>query len=216
MSSSLLLSALNTVPLTFFDTETTGLYAENGDRICEIAVVRTVGGKVERTFDTLVYPERSIPADASRVSGITDDMVWGKPRFDEILPQLEDIFRDSIMVAHNAPFDLGFLHTQLAGQPAPMLKNLCLDTLVLARRTYRLQEYNLAGLAAAFNIKKETFHRALGDSMMTFRVFQAMLPKFAQLKHKTVGHLLTYQGGSSKPSIARPRTSASEAEPTQA
>ena len=211
MSSSLLLSALNDVDLTFFDTETTGLYPENGDRICEIAMVRTRGDKVVEQFDSLVYPERAIPADASKVSGITDDMVWGKPRFDEVLPRLEEITRDSILVAHNAPFDLGFLQTQLAGNPSPMLKNLVLDTLVIARRAFRLPEYNLAALAGAFNIKKDTFHRALGDTLMTFRVFRAMLPKLGQLKLKTVGHLLQYQGGSSRASIARPRAATPEA-----
>lgn len=214
MSSALLLSPLTTVPLTFFDTETTGLYAENGDRICEIALVRTVGGKVVETFDTLVYPERSIPAEASKISGIDDNMVWGKPRIEEVASQIEAFVRDSILVAHNAPFDLGFLQTQLGATHPGLLKNLVLDTLVLARRAYpSLKDHTLGGLASAFRVEKDTFHRALGDSLMTSRVFQAMMPKFVQLKLKTVGHLLQYQGGSARPSIARPRGSSQDPAP---
>ncbi len=201
MSSALLLSSLSSVPLTFFDVETTGLYPERGDRICEIAMVRTVNGQIEKTFDTLVYPERPIPEEASRVSGITDQMVWGKPRFSEIRADIEQMAEGSVLVAHNAPFDLAFLHVESQGCGQEMLRNLVLDTLVLARRCYKLSDYSLGGLARALRIQKETFHRALGDSVMTSRVFTAMIPMLRQKKLATVGHVLQFQGGSSRPSL---------------
>lgn len=200
MSSALLLHKMSSVPLTFFDTETTGLYPERGDRICEIAMVRTCNGKIERTFDTLIYPERPIPEDASRVSGITDAMVWGKPRFTDVLDEIEKMAAGSILVAHNAPFDLAFLLVQCQEAGRDFFRNLVLDTLLLARRCYKLPDYSLGGLAKALRIQKETFHRALGDSVMTSRVFHAMVPMLAQKKLATVGHVLQFQGGSARPS----------------
>jgi len=203
VSSALLLSAIHDVPLTFFDTETTGLYPDRGDRIVEIAMVRTRRGQIEKTYDTLVYPDREIPADASRVSGITDAMVWGKTRFHEIAEQIEDMARDSVLVAHNAPFDLGFLAAQLADARRPMLRNLVLDTLVLARRCYKLPDYSLGGLAKALRVEKETFHRALGDTVMTSRLFQKMVPILTQKRLTSVGHVIQFQGGSAKPSVSQ-------------
>lgn len=199
MSSALLLSRVSSVPLTFFDVETTGLYPDRGDRICEIAMVRAANGQIERTWDTLVYPERAIPEDASRVSGITDAMVWGKPRFADIVDDIERFAAGSVLVAHNAPFDLSFLLVQCQEAGRDMLKNLVLDTLVLARRCYKLSDYSLSGLARALRVQRETFHRALGDSVMTSRVFHAMLPMLTQKKLATVGHVLQFQGGSARP-----------------
>lgn len=201
MSSSLLLSKLSTAPLLFFDTETTGLYPERGDRMCEIALVRTVNGQVEKTYDTLIYPERPIPEEASRISGITDAMVWEKPRFSEVVPKIQEMAEGAVLVAHNAPFDLSFLLIQMQEAGHEMLKNLVIDTLPLARRCYKLSDYSLGGLAQALRIQKETAHRALGDTIMTSRVFTAMLPMLAQKKLATVGHVLQFQGGSARPSL---------------
>jgi DNA polymerase III epsilon subunit len=208
MSSALLLSNLRSVPLTFFDTETTGLYPDRGDRIVEVAMVRTLDGKIVDQYDTLIYPECPIPAEASSVSGITDAMVWGKPRFEEVAQTIQDFCKDSVLVAHNAPFDLGFFVTHFEAAGQPMLRNLVLDTLVLARRCYKLPDYSLGGLAKALRVEKETFHRALGDSVMTSRLFQNMMPMLMQKKLTTVGHVLTFQGGSARPTMARPRVGA--------
>jgi DNA polymerase III epsilon subunit len=205
MSSALLLANLNSVPLTFFDTETTGFYPEQGDRIVEIAMVRVRGGVIEKQWDSLVYPDRGIPEDASRVSGITDAMVWGQPRFGDIVPHIEDMARDSILVAHNAPFDLGFLQVQMTELGRPMLTNQTLDTLVLARKCYNLKDFSLGGLTRALNIEKGTYHRALGDTLMTHRLFAQMLTTLKKKKCDTVGHALTLQGGSARPSIAQRR-----------
>lgn len=201
MSSALLLSGVASVPLTFFDVETTGLYPDRGDRICEIAMVRTYNGIVERTWDTLLDPERTVPPDASRVSGITSDMVWGKPMFADVIEEIERFAADSVLVAHNASFDLSFLYVQCQEAGREMPRNAVLDTLILARRCYKLSDYSLGGLAKALRIQKETFHRALGDSMMTSRIFQAMLPIFKQKKLATVGHVLQFQGGTSRPAL---------------
>lgn len=211
MSSSLLLSKLSAAPLLFFDTETTGLYPERGDRICEIALVRVVNGQVEKTHDTLVYPERAIPEEASRISGITDAMVWQKPRFSEVVPAIQEMAAGAVLVAHNASFDLSFLLLQLQEAGHDMLKNAVIDTLLLARRCYKLSDYSLGGLAQALRIQKETAHRALGDTLMTSRVFQAMLPMLAQKKLATVGHVLQFQGGSARPSLKATQMAATSA-----
>ena len=215
MSSALLWSPINSVNLTFFDTETTGFYPEQGDRIVEIAMVTVRGGVVQKTWESLVYPDRPIPEDASRVSGITDAMVWGQPRFEEIVSKIEEMAKDSILVAHNAPFDLGFLQVQMAAVGRPMLTNQTLDTLALAKKCYNLKEYSLGALTRALNIEKGTYHRALGDTMMTHRLFAQMQSTLAKKKHTTVGQVLTFQGGSSKPQIyqRRAKGEAAAAEP---
>ena len=100
---------ISEIPLVFLDTETTGLNPRYGDRIVEVALARFQRGVMENFFVSLVNPRRPIGPGAARIHGITDDDVRDAPVFAEIVPQLCAELSETVIVAHNAPFDLGFI-----------------------------------------------------------------------------------------------------------
>lgn len=160
---------------TIFDTETTGLSPEQGDRIIEMAALKIVDGNItDEKFEALINPEVPISLGASAVNGITDEMVQGKPKMKEILPKFLQFVGDSALVAHNAPFDKKFLQAEInkAGINLPIPKFVC--TLNLSRKIFPHQRsHNLDKVAArlGIGIKEEHRHRALGDVEITAQVF---------------------------------------------
>ena len=96
------------------DTETTGLDPATGDRVLEVAAIEVVNFMpTGREFHRLIDPQRDVPEEAARIHGFTREMLAGKPLFDAILPDLLDFLADDPVVAHNAPFDFGFLDAEL-------------------------------------------------------------------------------------------------------
>ncbi len=147
-----------------FDLETTGTKPQ-ADMIVEVGAVLFDGRKAVKGFGTLVDPGMPIPADASAVNGITDDMVRGKPRIAEVLGEFADFCGDLPLVAHNAPFDYKFLLEDVNLHRAAAPKGLVLDTLPLARQVFPgLINYKLGTLVRHFNFPSGTFHRAEEDS----------------------------------------------------
>jgi len=179
--------ALDDVPLadlsfTVFDTETTGLNPVEGDEIIQIGAVRVLNGKLLRqeVFDQLVDPKREIPPESIPIHGITPDMVQGQPGILEVLPALHAFAADTVLVAHNAAFDMRFLqlkerHTGLAfDQPV-------LDTLLLSAVVHPGQDsHRLEAIAERFNVTVIGRHTALGDAMVTAEVFVRLLPLLAE------------------------------------
>ena len=110
---------LHTVPLVFFDLETTGLFPHRGDRVCEVALLRERGGEPERRFETLVNPQRPLSEQSFLVNGIRAEELAGAPLFAEAAGPLRAISEGAVLVAHNAPFDMEFLHTELARAGLP-------------------------------------------------------------------------------------------------
>lgn len=158
-----------------FDTETTGLDPLAGDRVIEIAAIELANdlptGKV---FHTLLDPERDIPAEASRVHGMTNADVAGKPKFAEIADALLDFFGDDPLVAHNAPFDFGFLDAELARIRRPGLDPArMVDTLVLAKQKFPGMPNSLDALCRRFEIdlSARTSHNALLDCKLLAEVY---------------------------------------------
>ncbi len=154
------------MPYVAADVETTGLAADGGDRICEIALLRFLRGTVVDSLVSLVNPFRPISPGASSVNGITDAMVAGAPAFADLFPEVLAFIGDDALVFHNAPFDLSFLREEarLAGGAWP--GNPVIDTLVLARRTRRFREHSLSALCGALGIGAR-FHRAEADAYAT-------------------------------------------------
>ena len=109
------------IEFTIFDTETTGLEPESGDRIVEIAAIRFKGKERIATFQTLVNPHRPISAGAFEVNKITQDMLQNAPAIEVVMPKFLDFIHSSCLCSYNATFDLGFLHNELklAGQNLP-------------------------------------------------------------------------------------------------
>jgi len=162
---------------TIFDVETTGLYPYSGDRICEIAAIRTSPGRHKPAkFHSLVDPQRPISYGAFYVNGITDDMVKGKPTIEKILPQFLKFIEGTVLVAYNAGFDLGFLESSLGEDKDIIRDYFVIDALHLARRLFNgLARYNLGHVSESLGVKIYQEHRALADATMAWKVFEKEL-----------------------------------------
>ena len=162
-----------------FDLETTGT-VPGVDQIVEIGAVRFNNGSVESVFSTLVDPQRPIPPGASAVNGITDDMVRGKPRIDSLLKSFADFCENSILVAHNAPFDAGFLTVDIKKYESPAPQGLIIDTLTISRKVFPgLPNYKLGTLVQHLKISSTGFHRAEEDATYCGNVFLEMIKRIS-------------------------------------
>jgi DNA polymerase III subunit epsilon len=150
------------------DVETTGGSFAGGHRVTEIAAVIVRQGKVIETFETLVNPQRPIPPFISRLTHITGAMVYGKPTFREIAPQIVELLRGRVFVGHNAAFDRRFVSAE-AGRAGILLGDervLC--TVRLARRLLpHLRRRSLDCVARYYGVPIGARHRAMGDAMAT-------------------------------------------------
>ncbi|MFN8484089.1 MAG: exonuclease domain-containing protein [Anaerolineae bacterium] len=158
---------LSETVFAFVDVETTGLRPALGDKVCEIAVVRTVGEQEIERVVSLVDPGCPISPAAAAVNGLTNADVRGQPLFEALAPRVAALLDGAVFVAHNAPFDLRFLDAELMAAGYHPLGNMCVDTLELARSRYRLPSYSLGNLAARLGIEIRGAHRALADVQTT-------------------------------------------------
>ncbi len=156
------------------DLETTGLSFRT-EKITEIGIMKVKNHKVIDEFCTFVNPEKPIPQKVVEVTNITDDMVKDAPTIEEILPKVLEFIGDSVLVAHNADFDIGFLKhncTELGLQ----LGNTYIDTLRLAKALFpEYKKYKLGIIAENLGIEVDVAHRALDDVDTTVKVFNIML-----------------------------------------
>ena len=168
---------------TVFDTETTGLEPSAGDEIIQIGAARIVNGKLLRqeSFEQLVDPQRSIPAAGIPIHGIRPEMVQGQPTIDRVLPSFHAYARDTVLVAHNAAFDMRFLQMK---EDALGLKfdQPVLDTLLLSAVVHPNQEsHRLEAIAERFGIAVIGRHTALGDAIVTAEVWLKLIPLLAAM-----------------------------------
>lgn len=154
-----------------FDLETTGL-SPSLDRIVEIGAVKYQDGKILDRFSTMVDPLMKIPAEASAINGITQAMVDGQPTIETALPQFLNFAKGTILVAHNAAFDVGFVRNSMARVGLGLLQNDFLDTKAMAQKALPgRKSYALQNLAADLGIKALEAHRAVDDSRVCQEVF---------------------------------------------
>lgn len=180
---------LNTLRYTVFDTETTGLNPSGGDEILQIGAVRIVNGKLlgQESFDQLVNPGRNIPEAGIPIHGITPDMVAGQPRIEAVLPTFHRFAEDSVLVAHNAAFDMKFLQL-LERRTGLAFRQPVLDTLLLSAVVHPHQEsHRLEALAERFGIPVLGRHTALGDAMVTAEVWLHLLGQLQAMGIHTLG-----------------------------
>lgn len=180
---------LTDLTFTVFDTETTGLNPSQGDEIIQIGAVRVVNQKIvsNEYIDQLVDPCKTIPAITIPVHGITDDMVHGQPKITDVLPVFHQFAADTVIVAHNAAFDMRFLElkTPVTGlrfdQPV-------LDTLLLSAVVHPKQEsHRLDALAERFGLVIHGRHTAMGDAIVTAQVFLKLIPLLEAMGITTLG-----------------------------
>jgi len=174
---------------TVFDTETTGLQPSEGDEIIQIGAVRIVNGRLLRheNIDQIIDPQRRLRPEGIPIHGITEEMVRGQPILATILPQFHAFCTGTVLVAHNAAFDMRFL--QLKEEKLGIRFNHpVLDTLLLSAVIHPNQEsHKLEAIAERLGITIIGRHTALGDAIVTAEVFLRMLPALADMGIHTLG-----------------------------
>jgi DNA polymerase III epsilon subunit family exonuclease len=167
---------LSNARFAFLDIETTGLSPWFGDRICQIAIVLTEGKRIKSTVDLLINPERDISPAAFHVNGLDKSKVASAPLFGEVTEQLETLLKDTVIVCHNAKFDIQFLDNEYRKLGRSVEYPNLIDTLVLAREYFELPSYSLHQLAADFQVSTNmSTSRAQADALTAKNVFFAMM-----------------------------------------
>lgn len=160
------------------DTETTGLSPATGDRIVEIGCVELINHiPTGRHLHLYLNPDRSMPEDAFRVHGLSDEFLRDKPRFAEVAGQFIDFIEDSTLVIHNAPFDMGFLNNELERAQRPSLRNEVIDTVMVARERHPGARVSLDALCKHYGIdnSRRTLHGALLDAEILAEVYLELI-----------------------------------------
>lgn len=188
---------LDQVTFALFDVETTGLSPAYGHRICEVACLQLRGGVSIGQMESLVDPGRAISPGAYQVNRIEAEMLAGAPSFGQIAGSLLDLMAGAVLVAHNAPFDLGFLASELQIAQLPPPEGPVLDTLVLSRRAFAFASYSLSAVSRALAVPSEPTHRAMADvETMRYVLNEILVRLEQQWGVTTLSELLTFQGGS--------------------
>jgi len=161
-------------PLVFLDIETTGGSAYDS-RITEIGAVRVENGQVVAKYNQLVNPEQNVPWFITKLTGITDEMLWDKPVFAGVADDLEHFLSDSIFVAHNVSFDYGFIKESFRRLDTTFnMDRFC--TARLSRRLYPEQpRHNLDTIIQVHAIPVENRHRALDDALVLHEFYKKAL-----------------------------------------
>ena len=170
--------ALRKLTYVAFDTETTGLNPSEGDEIIQLGAVRILNNRLlyNETIDQLVNPQRAVPKSSVAVHGIDPDLLPSQPLITDVLPKFHAFVTDSVLVAHNAAFDMRFL--QLKEEETGLhFDNPVLDTLLLSSIVHpNLEGHSLDAIAERFNIAIIGRHTALGDALVTAEVLLKLIP----------------------------------------
>ncbi len=184
---------LTEIKFACLDTETTGLSPEEGGKICEVAVSVSRGGRVLEQYSTLVNPGMPMHPDVVAIHGITNEMVASAPTFAEILPKLLALLDGSVLVAHNADFDVGFLKSEFAQCGMHFPPYPVVDTLKLARKSGKFAKNNLGCIAAELGINPQGWHRAMADTKMAEQIFYYFLTILSKEGVETLEQLEPFQ-----------------------
>lgn len=184
---------LNEIRFACLDTETTGLSPEGGGKICEIAVSVSQGGRVVDEFSTLLNPGIPMSPEVIAIHGITNEMVKDAPSFADIMPKLLGLLDDSVIVAHNADFDVSFLRAEFASCGMRFPPYPVVDTLKLARKSGKFSRNRLGIIAEELGISCQGWHRAMADTKMAEQIFYYFLTILSKEGVTTLEQLNEFQ-----------------------
>ena len=173
---------LTDLTYTVFDTETTGLEPSRGDEIIQIGAVRIVNGRMlqQETFDHFVNPRRKLSKDSIKVTGLTSEMLASHPTIERVLPAFHRFCEETVLVAHNAAFDMRFLQLKEESTGIRFAQPV-LDTLLLSAVLHQdFDLHQLEAIAERLGIKVIGRHTALGDAIVAAEVFLKMIPLLAE------------------------------------
>ena len=164
---------IDDIEIVIFDTETTGLKPEEGDRIVELAALRVKAQNRVAVFDELVNQGREISPGAFAVNKITPEMLKDAPRIETVMPKFLAFIQDHCLCSYNAEFDMNFLNNEIKLIGLAAIKNIIvLDVLAMARQFMPgLSRYALWFVAEKLGVKSVQQHRALADVEMSWEVF---------------------------------------------
>jgi len=189
---------LSATTFVVLDLETTGASPNVGAGITEIGAVKVRRGEVIGIFETFINPRETIPSYITALTGITDEMVMHAPSIEVALPTLLEFLgheNEVVLVAHNAPFDLGFLKAASAMHKYPWPKYQVLDTVKLARHLLtrdEVRDCKLSTLAQFFDTPIQPTHRALDDAHSTVAVLHGLFERLGSFEVDTVEKLFEF------------------------
>jgi DNA polymerase III epsilon subunit family exonuclease len=163
------------------DVETTGLEPAAGHEVLEIGAQKIQGRQVVAEYEALIKPTQPLPKDVvafHQNNGLTWELLQTKGRpTEEVINELVEFIGDAVIVAHNAPFDIGFINEHLKRLGKPALTNRSIDTLDIAKKYLILPSYKLGKVAAYFKIPVTTAHRALADVITCREIFFKLIDR---------------------------------------
>jgi len=183
---------LTELTYTVFDTETTGLEPSAGDEIISIGAVRIVNGRLlkNEAFQQLVDPQRAVDPDSAKIHGIDRATLSGQPTIEEVLPAFRKFCEDTVLVAHNAAFDMRFLELK-EKSTGVRFDHPVLDTLLLSAAVHpNLEDHRLESIATRLGLPVVGRHTALGDALLTGDVFLRLLALLGNQGIATLGEAL--------------------------
>lgn len=176
-----------------FDTETSGKYPLVAE-VVELAAVKWLNGRVIETFESFVRPSRPMGEAVINIHHITNEMVANAPSMDDVLPRFDAFIKDSILIAHHAPFDMGFLSLEYERLKIPLPQSRAICSCLLSRKVFpHATNHRLATLVSMFGIQVAAAHRALDDSRACLEVAMRCMEKLGA--EATLDFVLAMQGG---------------------
>jgi DNA polymerase III epsilon subunit family exonuclease len=190
---------LHEVVFVILDLETSGAAPSSGAAITEIGAVKVCGGEIIGEFQTFVNPQHGLSDFITALTGITDAMLKDAPKINSVLPDFLEFLgshRETVLVAHNAPFDLGFLKAAALEHQYPWPQYPVLDTVRIARSVLDRDEVpncKLSTLAEFFGAETSPNHRALDDARATVDVLHGIFERLGTFEITTLHELLNFK-----------------------